>query len=82
MPNIPKLPKAPKIPKVPKMPQKPAPNSKSSRAFIYFLICLFIVAAIYAFMGDNQKIEDVPVSKVVQEIKDGQVKSIDEQNGK
>jgi len=78
---MPKIPNIPKVPKMPKMPQKPVPNSKSSRAFIYFLICLFIVAAIYTYLGDNQKVEEVPVSKLVQEIKDGQVKSIDEQSG-
>ncbi|HBG82047.1 TPA: cell division protein FtsH [candidate division CPR2 bacterium] len=69
------------IPKVPKIPKK-ASESKASKGFIYFLIGLALLFGIYSLNdGDKSNIERVPISQVVQEVKQDQVKKIQDDKG-
>ncbi len=55
---------------------------KSNRNIVVFIIIILIIAAIYSFFIPASTTEQVDISKVAQEVKDDQIKKIDQEGTK
>ncbi|MEK7447235.1 MAG: ATP-dependent zinc metalloprotease FtsH [Patescibacteria group bacterium] len=61
---------------------KKPPLKKNNRNILIFVTVILILAAVYSFSIPSQKQEQVDISKVAQEVKDGKVKNIKQEGSK